>query len=914
MHVKYILYPGSYKLWKNHLEFLLDNFSPHQKWYKRIMSAFERSLVRLHKMPRIWMLYLSFVREHDFTQNITFLRRLHDRALVALPITQHEHIWKLYVEWIVPKNDDDNNSNKWSHIPSETVLRVLRRYLQFSPIYQETFVDICVQLKQWGEAASTLQKLLNETNFVSAGGKSKYELWMELANICTKHPEETYKAGVNFELIVRAVLKECQEANDSKKNKSNNQSSQAEQNDKIIGFGEIEGALWCKLADYHVRNGEFELARSVFEEALESAVTMRDFGLVFDAYANFEEGTVAAMMEMMNDEDFADLMGDDDKQEGEDDNLEQDKDLDILLYKEEIDKNDTAIELSIARAERLMERRPLLLNMVLLRQNPNNIGEWLRRSELYLKKSSSGPNISLATDALEEAIKKVNPRKAINGNPSQIWITLATIHEEHISVESARNVFDRVCLCGSVEDVEGYNFKHVDDLAQVYTAYVETELRHDNFDEALSLTRQAISDPSKRQTKGVYKQLHKSSLRIWNLALDLEESLSDSIPQTRATYERCIYLKVATPAIILNFATFLNQNNFFEDSFSAYEKGLDLFKAPHLASTMIWKTYLEKFIERYKDTKIIRTRELFERCLKERHEPPTSISQFYLLYASFEQKHAAGPSLTKRLLRIYERHCIAVPLEQKLMAYQLYILKASSLLGMHSTRPIYEAAISACNDKDSSILCTEYAHMEIELGEVVRARAAFTYGAQLVDPRRDPKEYWKKWSDFEVSYGNEDTFREMLRVKRSVTAAFSTVNYNSAEIGNGAEVSTNNTDSVVGADGILNEEEALEMLERREGIQTKVLPTIGGFVSGTKRSMGESGIGLEEVERRAERLRRRVGDNNNADGAQDDEEIDIDDDDNEEEEEEEEEEVKELQTKSVPSAVFGGLAAAAAAK
>ena len=49
------------------------------------------------------------------------------------------------------------------------------------------------------------------------------------------------------------------------------------------------------------------------------------------------------------------------------------------------DENTSAdIELALARAEQLTSRRPVLLNYVLLRQNPHNVGEWLKRSELYL--------------------------------------------------------------------------------------------------------------------------------------------------------------------------------------------------------------------------------------------------------------------------------------------------------------------------------------------------------------------------------------------------------------------------------------------------------------------------------------------------------------------------------------------------
>jgi len=37
------------------------------------------------------------------------------------------------------------------------------------------------------------------------------------------------------------------------------------------------------------------------------------------------------------------------------------------------------VDLRLARLEHLMERRPLLLSSVLLRQNPHNVVEWLKR-------------------------------------------------------------------------------------------------------------------------------------------------------------------------------------------------------------------------------------------------------------------------------------------------------------------------------------------------------------------------------------------------------------------------------------------------------------------------------------------------------------------------------------------------------
>ena len=40
------------------------------------------------------------------------------------------------------------------------------------------------------------------------------------------------------------------------------------------------GQLWCSLADYYIRGGHFEKARDVYEEAIQTVMTVRDFGEV----------------------------------------------------------------------------------------------------------------------------------------------------------------------------------------------------------------------------------------------------------------------------------------------------------------------------------------------------------------------------------------------------------------------------------------------------------------------------------------------------------------------------------------------------------------------------------------------------------------------------------------------------------
>ena len=80
----------------------------------------------------------------------------------------------------------------------------------------------------------------------------------------------------------------------------------------------------------------------------------------------------------------------------------------------------------------------------------------------------------------------------------------------------------------------------------------------------------------------------------------------------------------------------------------------------------------------------------------------------------------------------------------------------------------YERRMDSCVEHE---LKKQY-KIERKLGEVDRARAIYMHGSQEVDPRTN-EGFWSTWHDFEVAHGNEDTFREMLRVKRSVKAHFS---------------------------------------------------------------------------------------------------------------------------------------------
>lgn len=656
---------------------------------------------------------------------LTKARRTFDRALRALPITQHDRIWAPYLALV-----------SLAGVPVETSLRVYRRYLLFDPSHIEDFIEFLLNSNRWQEAAERLASVLNSDEFYSIKGKTKHQLWLELCELLTKHATDV--SGLKVDAIIRGGIRK---------------------------YTNEVGRLWTSLADYYVRRGLFEKARDVFEEGLQTVVTVRDFSVIFESYAQFEQSALAAKLETAGEE------------------QDEENELADRFLKGFWLNDDDDADLRLARFENLFDRRPELLNSVLLRQNPHNVEQWHRRVKLF----EGNPAKQITTFA--QAVQTVDPMKAV-GKPHTLWVAFARLYENHNDLMNARAIFDKAVQV---------NYKTVDNLASVWCEWAEMELRHKNFKGALDLMRRATAEPSvevKRRiaadgNEPVQMKLHKS-LRLWSFYVDLEESLG-TLESTRAVYERILDLRIATPQIILNYAFLLEEHKYFEDAFKVYERGVKIFKYPHVKD--IWVTYLSKFVKRYGKTKLERARELFEHAVEK--APAEDLKPIYLQYAKLEEDYG----LAKRAMKIYDQAVKAVPNSEKMSMYEIYIARASEIFGVPKTREIYEQAIeSGLPDNDVKTMCLKYAELERSLAEIDRARAVYIYASQFADPRSDTG-FWKKWNDFEVQHGNEETFREMLRIKRSVLASYSQTHFILPE-------------NLMQKDQKLNLEEAVDTLKR----------------------------------------------------------------------------------------------------
>lgn len=429
------------------------------------------------------------------------------------------------------------------------------------------------------------------------------------------------------------------------------------------------------------------------------------------------------------------------------------------LGKEE--DEEVELELRLARFEQLMGRRPLLLNSVLLRQNPHNVHEWHKRVQLH----QGHPEQIIKT--YTEAVRTVDPFKA-TGRPHGLWVAFARFYEDNGQLDDARTILTKATRV---------RFRQVEDLAAVWCEFGEMELRHENYDEALRILRKATALPAKRaeyfdSTEPVQNRLYKS-LKVWSMLADLEESLG-TFQSTKAVYDRILDLRIATPQIVINYGLFLEEHGYFEESFKAYERGIALFRWPNVAD--VWHTYLSKFVARYGGRKLERARDLFEQALD--GCPPKYAKTIYLLYAKLEEEFG----LARHAMGVYERATRAVLPAQQHDMFNIYIKRAAELYGVTHTRPIYQKAIEVLGDDAARELCLRFADMECKLGEVDRARAIYTYCSQICDPRITGT-FWQTWKDFEIRHGNEDTIREMLRIKRSVQATYNTqVNFMASQM------------------------------------------------------------------------------------------------------------------------------------
>lgn len=224
------------------------------------------------------------------------------------------------------------------------------------------------------------------------------------------------------------------------------------QKDGLEVYKDQAGRLWAGLATYWIKRSEFDRATATFEKGLAKVLTIRDFTQIFDAYAEFSELMISGLMDALADED----------------NL-ADEEFDVEETEKDLDER-------MKSFEELMDRRPFLINEVLLRRNPNEVVEWEKRIALY------GDDDEKVIETYLKALDTINPRKA-TGPLYPLYVNFAKFYEEGGSKDpetgeprsepnlaEARKVFEKATNVA---------FKSVDELAEVWCEWAEMEIRNE---------------------------------------------------------------------------------------------------------------------------------------------------------------------------------------------------------------------------------------------------------------------------------------------------------------------------------------------------------------------------------------------------------------------------------------------------
>ncbi|KIK63667.1 hypothetical protein GYMLUDRAFT_40747 [Collybiopsis luxurians FD-317 M1] len=797
-------FPNSFKLWKSYLtmrmsfilgkqvikkraggrkkfpemkDALVDERDDLEQWegglngiigweeWKSLVATFERALMWLPNLPRLWLMYISIFFHPMCSPYISYTHARHtfDRALRTLPPSLHSRIWVRYLLWAESRG-------------GSTLVTVYRRYIAVDPSVTENFTHLLLNPIDGKarplEAAKLLLSLARKAakgEYQSPEGKSSYQLlgdWIEVVEKFSDDVgldvEETVKsnasaaeaeakkaenegvepASVDGQLIRMAgpavavdadgkALPPYDEDVDYKSPRKLN-IEQIIDKDGFAVYKDQAGRLWTGLATYWIKRGEFDRVKETFEKGLASVLTIRDFTQIFDAYAEFGESLISAMMESLADE------------EDEDDAAETEKELDVRMKE----------------FEELMDRRPFLINSVLIRRNPNDVQEWEKLIALW------GDDDEKVAETYTRALETINPRKA-TANLHRLYINFAKFYEEGGASNQAEPDLDSARKI--LEKGTKVNFKAVEDLAEIWCEWAELEIRHDNYDEAIRVMQRATATPKNTKinyhdhTLSSQTRLFKS-LKLWSFYVDLEESIG-SVETAKMVYDKILDLRIANAQVIVNYAAFLEENKYYEESFKVYDRGVELFTFP--ISFEIWNIYLAKFVKRYGGSKLERARDLFEQALEKC--PPKSCKSIFLMYAKLEEDYG----LAKRAMSIYDRATQVVADEDRFEMFTIYVAKATANYGLPATRPIYERALEVLPDRQTAEMSLRFAALERKLGEIDRARAIYAHASQFCDPRVNPK-FWTEWNAFEYETGSEDTFREMLRIKRSVQAQFNT--------------------------------------------------------------------------------------------------------------------------------------------
>ena len=714
--------PGSYKLWYHYLkeerEYVKSNYNIPNKHYEEVNRIHEQALIYMMKMPIIWMNYIQFMMEQN---SITKTKIIFNKALQAIPITQHKKLWEIYIPWV--------ESLIGCH---KSKIEIFKRYIKFNPDYKEKFINYLIGIKEFNLAIHLIIEILNEENFYSKENKSQYYYWILLCQIINNYPEDLnlgkYNKDINVDKVIRHGIKK---------------------------YTDEVGNLWVTLANYYIKIGLIEKAREIFEEALEKILTPRDFSLIYNSYLNFEQEMMKQNLFYNNDINNDNYELTDNKEnknlqslelnelenalnelnikESDDYKKEEKFKKEKLLEKQSQDKSNLQ-KFNFIRVNNLIQRRPFLKNSTILRRNPNNVSEWLKRIELMKEKK----DLNLIKNLYEECLNTIKINLAY-GRLSEIYISYANFFEENNNIKKANEIYYKGC---------NLNFKNTEENVNMWCLWCEMNVRQKRYQDAYHIIKFICTNNANKYYK------YNKNIKLWSLYVDLEMNLNqNNEKQIIYIYNKMIEYKIANIETIFNFIIYLESIKNYEKIYNIYEQSLDLFRWPNSYDICI--CYLVDFINHYKSDKT----EIFRDIIQNIIILSGHLKIFYYIYAFYEEKYG----LYNHCIDILKEASQNVKEEEKPEIHSVIIAKCAKYFGIGKVRLAFDDAMNNLEKSYVLEIGLKYISIEIKLKEINRARGIFKYLGKLFNPdnKEYKEEFWEMWDNFEKIYGDSITYQEM---------------------------------------------------------------------------------------------------------------------------------------------------------
>lgn len=719
-------------LWLDYIDFLDEN--PNYSFHK--MDLLHRAVSTLPTSTLLWNRYF-LACFHDKNT----LLNLYARASKCLP--ESPQLWQDYIDLAISLRIAGMITifeSALFHLPFSYHLVVWKRYLRFAQsdcsvpcsVYSR-YLAVAEQLDDPVEVSPT--EII--TAFVTRGSPKEirelfYLIWQN------RLPTRLHPLALSVD-----ALKELATTDVS------TQEFESIATESISRFANVECEVLLVLAAFSGKRNLDGKARHYYNRALKAAVSVKEAVDAFNAMCNFES---------------------------------------LWLENPPLATPDKVLELHVNLFDKVLRSRPLVINDVKLKQNPNNVDYWLDRV-----RSFPDSDMLSRIRTYVAGLSTINPLHAA-GESSLVtlWVDYVSIYLDQGDFKTASIIFSKAAKS---------QFASPDDLAEIHILWTESLLKVSD-QEALDHVHDVLfhripENPHTYriddQSKSVQSRLF-LSLKLWTFYIDLIQALlgdhqNDMLEKLNEAYEKMTSLKIITIRLIIEHANFLETEFSPDKAFTLYESMLRKFTAP-AAKLEIWKVYLDKMMA-LRPTDTERIRDLFEDCLVEDNLPGDSVKMIFDRFSAFERKNgnlvkaftvmetalARISMLLERNVHRYSKNRLDKMVDDKIALYgELTEISRGKLRDVPKTRELLSLAA-----QDESLptpqtirFAMEFAQFETEQKEYVRARALYRHiGGMGIGRLYLP--IWDKWEKFELTHGNEASYKEMLRYKRAVEKRFAEV-------------------------------------------------------------------------------------------------------------------------------------------